>query len=589
MPILSLKRTHRPIKDYYKALEKFEQLGFTHETAVRVAFQSLLEHCAKKRSWTLVPEYAISLRQGKRIVIDGALVDEYRLTHGFWEAKDIHDDLPAEVECKFADGYPRDNILFQTPKRAILWQDGLQVLDVDLTDANRLIETLEMFFDHRPEEYRAWEEASAHFKEQVAEIGQHLVQLIQKERQSNARFIAAFREFMENCRQSIDPNLSEATVEEMLVQHLLTERLFLTVFNNSDFVHRNVIANEIENVIRALTSRSFSRNSFQKSLDRYYVAIERAAATLHSYSQKQDFLNTVYEQFFQGYSEKVADTHGIVYTPQPIVDFMVRSVAHILEREFGQSLGNKGVHIIDPFVGTGNFIVRMMREIPLTELEFKYASELHCNEVMLLPYYIASMNIEHEYFDVIGQYKSFEGICLVDTFELAAHKKSQQMGLDFLKKNAARVQAQQEQNITVIIGNPPYNMGQVNENDNNKNRKYKIMDQRVRGTYAKDSNAKLKSALYDTYVKAIRWASDRVDETGIVAFVTNNSFLDALAFDGMRKHLVEDFDTLYILDLGGNARRDGSVSNSNVFGIKVGVSINLLINVDPISNHELSQ
>ena len=209
----------------------------------------------------------------------------------------------------------------------------------------------------------------------------------------------------------------------MLIQHLLTERLFRTVFNMPYFTRRNVIASEIENVIDALTSHAFSRDGFLQSLDRFYDAIESTARTISDFSQKQHFLNTVYEQFFQGFSVKVADTHGIVYTPQPIVDFMVKSVAAILEREFGRSLADEGVHIIDPFVGTGNFIVRMMREIPRTALERKYKGELHCNEVMLLPYYIASMNIEHEYFDATGVYEPFEGICLVDTFDLAEDRQ----------------------------------------------------------------------------------------------------------------------------------------------------------------------
>ena len=213
---------------------------------------------------------------------------------------------------------------------------------------------------------------------------------------------AAFRGFHEKCRQSLNPNLSEAAVEEMLIQHLLTERIFRTVFDNPDFTRRNVIASEIENVIDALTSQSFSRDSFLQRLDRFYVAIERNAVTITDFSRKQAFLNTVYEQFFQGFSVKVADTHGIVYTPQPIVDFMVKSVEHILHTEFKRSLSDSGVHIIDPFVGTGNFIVRIMREISGFALADKYRSELHCNEVMLLPYYIASMNIEHQFFEMTG-------------------------------------------------------------------------------------------------------------------------------------------------------------------------------------------
>ena len=592
MPSLTLKPTHKPIKAYYESLKQFDRLSVTHETAVCSAFQFLLEYCGRQFNWTLVPEHSITSLdkrgqggsgQNKRIVVDGALIDDFQLTHGYWEAKDIHDDLPSEVARKFEAGYPRDNILFQTPQRAILWQNNQRVLDADLTDPTQLIETLQTFFAHRPQEYAEWEEAVSQFKGKVPALGDSLAALIQKERGANPHFTTVFGDFHEKCRQSINPNLSEAAVEEMLIQHLLTERIFRTVFSNPDFTHRNVIAREIETVINALTSQSFSRDDFLQSLDRFYIAIERTAKTINDFSQKQGFLNTVYEQFFQGFSVKVADTHGVVYTPQPIVDFMVRSVAHILQTEFGgghrgraataPTISDRDVHIIDPFVGTGNFIVRTMREIRRTALAEKYTTELHCNEVMLLPYYIASMNIEHEFYEAIGRYQPFEGICLVDTFDLAENR---QLPL-FAPENTRRVEEQKGTPMFVIIGNPPYNVGQINENDNNKNRKYETMDGRVAETYAKDSTATNKNALADPYIKAIRWASDRIEDEGVVAFVTNNSFLDGVAFDGMRKHLADDFDAIYILDLGGNARKGLKVSDANVFGIRVGVSINLFV------------
>ena len=580
MATLNLKPTNKPIQDYYDALDQFDQLGFTHETAVRSAFQFLLQHYGRAFNWTLVPEHSMTpLIRGargvknRRIVIDGALIDDFNLIHGYWEAKDIHDNLPIQVQRKFEAGYPRDNILFQTPHRAILWQNDRQVLDVDLTDRAQLIETLQTFCSHRPQAYVEWETAVTQFKDKVPALGKGLAELIEKERGTSRQFATAFRVFHEKCCQSINPNLSEAAVEEMLIQHLLTERLFRTVFDNPDFTRRNVIANEIEKVIDALTSHSFSRDGFLRSLDRFYISIEDTARTVSDFSQKQGFLNTVYEQFFQGFSVKVADTHGVVYTPQPIVDFMVRSVEEILGAEFNRSLSDSGVHIIDPFVGTGNFIVRIMREIQKTALADKYQSELHCNEVMLLPYYIASMNIEHELFEATSTYQPFEGVCLVDTFELA---EDRQLPL-FALENTRRVEDQKKAPMFVIIGNPPYNVGQVNENDNNKNRKYPMMDAQVKETYAKDSTARNKNALADPYVKAIRWASDRIGEEGVVAFITNNGFLDGVAFDGMRKHLAADFDAIYILDLGGNARKGLKVSDANVFGIRVGVSINLFV------------
>ena len=577
MKTLNLKPIHKPIKNYYAALNQFDRLGVTHESAVRSAFQSLLQHYGGKLKWTLVPEYPIN-RQGSRIVVDGALIDIFNLNHGYWEAKDIHDDLPSEVMRKFEAGYPRDNILFQTPHRAILWQNAQPVLDADLTNSKELIGTLETFFSHRAPEYTDWEEAVAHFKTVVPELGESLAILIQSERESNDRFKPAFAEFYEKCRQAINPNLSESAVEEMLIQHLLTERIFRTVFDNPDFTRRNVIAVEIEKVIDALTSQTFSRDDFLRNLDRFYDTIERTAATISDFSQKQGFLNTVYEQFFQGFSVKVADTHGIVYTPQPIVDFMVRSVEEILQTEFNRSLSDSGVHIIDPFVGTGNFIVRIMREIRKTALSQKYQSELHCNEVMLLPYYIASMNIEHEFYEAMGKYQPFEQICLVDTFELAEDTDYYADSL-FTADNTRRVENQKETPMFVIIGNPPYNARQVDDSDNNRNRKYPTMDARVRETYTQDSTATLRNQLSDPYVKAIRWAADRIGEDGIVAFVTNNSFIDNMAFDGMRKHLADDFAAIYILDLSGNVRKNPKLSGTthNVFGIQVGVSINFLI------------
>ena len=575
MKTLNLKPTHKPVKAYYESLQRFESIGVSHETAVRSAFQTLLEHCGKQFSWILVPEHSMRGVKNRRIVVDGALIDNFQLPHGYWEAKDIHDDLPVEVLHKFEKGYPRDNILFQTPHRAILWQNNQPTLDADLTDPTQLIHTLETFFSHRPQEYAEWEEAVAQFKDRVPALGNGLAELIEKERGTNREFTTAFAAFHEKCRQSINPNLSEAAVEEMLIQHLLTERIFRTVFSNSEFTRRNVIAREIETVITALMSHAFSREDFLHSLDPFYVAIERTAATIDDFSQKQGFLNTVYEQFFQGFSVEVSDTHGVVYTPQPIVDFMVRSVEEILGAEFNRSLSDSGVHIIDPFVGTGNFIVRTMREIRPTALEEKYTTELHCNEVMLLPYYIASMNIEHGFYEATGDYQPFEGICLVDTFELAEDRQLPLFALD----NTRRVEAQKETPMFVVIGNPPYNVGQVNENDNNKNRKYETIDARVKDTYAKASTATNKNALADPYVKAIQWASDRIGNEGVIAFVTNNSFLDNVAFDGMRKHLADDFDVIYILDLSGNVRKNPKLSGTthNVFGIQVGVSINFFV------------
>ena len=573
MPTLNLKPTHKSITAYYDALDRYRQHGVTHETAVRAAFQALLEACAKQRNWTLICEQTLRIPGKNPLRLDGALLDEHSLPRGTWEAKGVHGNLLTEIEKKFDVGYPQDNILFQTPERAILYQNGHEVLDADITERDSLVTVLKAFFAYERANATQWHAAVARFKDIVPEIGTEAAELIKTQHRTNAQFRADFAAFHQLCQAAINPNLSEAAVEEMLIQHLLTERIFRTVFENPDFTTRNIIAREIENVLKAPLNTAYSRGEFLRRLDPFYREIERQAATLVDFSQKQHFLNTVYEQFFQGFSVKQADTHGIVYTPQPIVDFMVNSVAHVLQTGFGRALADEGVHIIDAFVGTGNFIVRLMREIPKTQLEPKYRNELWCNEVLLLPYYIASLNIEHEFYEATGEYLPFEGISLVDTFDLAEER---QLSL-LTEENTARVEKQKALPMFVVIGNPPYNAGQVNENDNNKNRKYPAMDARIEATYAKDSTATLKNSLYDPYVKSLRWASDRIGKEGIVALVTNNSFLDGTSFDGMRKHLSADFDEIYILDLGGNARKDKLVADASVFGIRVGVSISLFV------------
>ena len=573
MPKLNLKPTHKPIRDYYATLQQYEQHNATHEGAVSNPFAFLLDTCARQLNATLIPQYGMHTPKGNRIVIDGVVLDEYGLPFAYWEAKDIDDDLLKAVAEKRDAGYPLDNTLFQTPQRAILYQNGQVALDVDITEPASLIAALQYLFAYVPPALDNWQTAVSDFRTYVPDLARALKALIDQRHETDPAFKEAFTGFYDICRTSINPELSQDAVEEMLIQHILTERIFRTVFNRSDFTHRNIIAREIENVSYVLMRHEVSRDVFLEPLDRFYVAIEQAATLCKDFSHKQHFLNTFYEKFFQGFSEDVADTHGIVYTPQPIVDFMVSSVEHSLKTEFDRSLSDTGVHIIDPFVGTGNFIVRLMQDIRGTALETKYRNELYCNEVMLLPYYIASLNIEQEYFQRTGAYLPFGGIVLADTFEMLEPEQ----GELFTRENTERVQRQKAADMFVVIGNPPYNAWQVNENDNNKNRKYKTMDKQIAETYAKDSKATLKNALYDPYVKAIRWASKRIGAEGIVAFVTNNGFLEGLAFDGMRKHLVEDFDAIYILDLGGNARKGLKVSDANVFGIRVGVSINLFV------------
>ena len=592
MPQLNLKPNHKSVRDYYITLQQYDKHDITHEGAVSSPFDTLLHTCAKQVNGTFVPQYPMRTAADNRIIIDGTILDEYGLPFAYWEAKDMDDDLARAVIDKREAGYPLDNILFQNPQRAILYQNGHEVLDLDITEPANLIAALQFLCSYTAPALDNWQTAVADFRTHVPDLASELKERIEQRHETDPAFKKAFTDFYETCRTSINPELSQDAVEEMLIQHILTERIFRTVFDRSDFTRRNIIAREIENVSDVLMRHSMSRDEFLGPLNRFYVAIEQAATLCKDFSQKQHFLNTFYEKFFQGFSEDVADTHGIVYTPQPIVDFMVKSVAHILETEFGRSLSDTGVHIIDPFVGTGNFIVRLMQDIQGTALEAKYRHELHCNEVMLLPYYIASLNIEQEYFERMGTYLPFEGIALADTFELF---EGQQRHIMFTQENTERVERQKAADMFVVIGNPPYNMGQVNENDNNKNRKYKTMDALLRETYSQDSKATNKNALSDPYVKAILWASKRIGKEGIVAFVTNNSFLDGIAFDGMRKHLYQDFNRIYILDLKGNVRKDSMREGipigekHTVFGLAamVGITVTFFVKSRHYHDHKI--
>lgn len=574
----SPKATQRCIKAYYETLKQYEGQAVSHETAVRSAFQTLLADMAKSRHWVLVPELP-SEGPGRTLIRpDGTLRDDFLIPRGYWEAKDSADDLDAEITKKIAKGYPLSNIIFEDTRTGVLYQDAREALRVDLRDPRQLTDLLNAFFTYSEPNIDQFEKAVDEFKERVPELAKGLTAKIAEAHRDNGRFKGAFASFFEVCKASLNPNLSQAAVDEMLVQHLLTERLFRTIFADSDFTRRNVVAAEVEKVVAALVSKSFNRAEFLKGLDRFYIAIEDAARAIDDFTDKQHFLNTVYERFFQGYSVKVADTHGIVYTPQPIVDFMCASVAEVLETEFGKPLGSPGVQILDPCTGTGNFVVNLLRRIPKQALSRVYRGQLFANEVMLLPYYIASLNIEHAYYELTGQYEPFEGLCFVDTLDMAEHAQSE---FGFMtEENTERVKRQKAAPITVIIGNPPYNVGQLNENDNNKNRKYPVIDQRIHDTYAADSKATLKNQLYDAYVKFFRWATDRLeDRDGIVCFVSNNSFVDQLAFDGMRKHLLADFTHIHHIDLHGNVRKNPKLSGTthNVFGIQVGVGVTVAV------------
>jgi len=586
-PTTTIKPAQKAIQNYYAALQTYGDLNVSHETGVRTAFQTLLNDTARSNGWTLITEQTLKVG-GKTIRPDGTLRDEFNLPRGYWESKDTADDLDNEIHKKTAKGYPLTNTIFEDTRYAALYQDGHERFRADLTSPQALADLLNLFLTYAAPDIEGFDQAVGEFKERVPELAKGLADKIAEAHKTNKKFQTAYATFYELCKTALNPNISQAAVDEMLVQHLLTERLIRKIFDNPEFTRRNVIAAEVEKVIDALVSHSFNRDEFLKSLDRFYRAIEAAAHNLEDFSDKQQFLNSIYERFFQGYSVKTADTHGIVYTPQPIVDFMCASVVEVLQTEFGKSLGDDDVVILDPATGTGNFIVNLLRRAPKRDLEAMYKNRLFANEIMLLPYYIAALNIEHAYYDLAGQYEAFEGLCFVDTLDIAEGAQSR---FSFMTEaNTARVERQKAAPITVIIGNPPYNMGQANENDNNKNRAYEVIDKRIRETYSRDSRSTAKNALFDAYVKFFRWSVDRLqNRDGIVCMVTNNSFVDQIALDGMRKHLLHDFTRIYHVDLHGNVRKNPKLSGTthNVFGIQVGVGITIAVRSQNHSEHSL--
>jgi predicted helicase len=564
-------QNHPAITSYYTELASLRAHGLTNETQTRPAFREMLRALSGERHLRFEEEVPVGDKKNRKV--DGAVQDEYAPL-GYWEAKDEKDKLELEVQRKIKAGYPLSNIIFEDTRKAILWQNGKHADTFDITKPDELSQLLHRFFTHTEADREGFEDAVRDFVVRIPELARALLKKIDDE-SSNPKFQKAFGRFFVTCQTALNPNIKESAVKEMLVQHLLTERLFKKVFQNDEWFSHNVIAQEIDTVIDALASRNWNRAGFLKSLDPFFNVIEHRAKTLPDYSGKQAFLNNVYERFFQGYSTETADTMGIVYTPQEIVDWMCASVERVLQTEFGKTLATPGVKVLDPCTGTGNFIVNILGRIPNVDLPQKYAEDLFANEIMLLPYYVASGNIEHEYFERMQEYSGFEGLCFADTLDLFQGAQASM----FAEENTARVEKQKSAELTVIIGNPPYNVGQKNENDNNKNRTYKKLDDEIRKTYAKQSRATLQNKLYDPYVRFFKWASERLNgKDGVICFVTNNSFLDQHAFDGMRKCLGEEFNHIWHLDLHGNVRKNPKLSGTthNVFGIQVGVGITIL-------------
>ena len=392
---------------------------------------------------------------------------------------------------------------------------------------------------------------------------------------------AAFDEFLAEIRDDLNDSISVQEAIEMLAQHLITRPVFDALFEGYSFAGNNPVSKAMEAVLSVLDAHHIEKEA--ESLERFYDSVKRRAQGIDSAEAKQRIVVELYDKFFRNAFPKMTERLGIVYTPVEVVDFIIHSVNEVLQSEFGQTLGSKGVHILDPFTGTGTFITRLLQSglIKPEELEHKYKNEIHANEIVLLAYYIAAINIEAVYHSLSGgDYAPFEGICLTDTFHL--YEQDKDLLAHLMPDNSNRRTSQKARDVRVIFGNPPYSAKQGSANDNAANIAYRSLDQSIRETYASHSKATNKNALYDSYIRAIRWASDRIGQAGIVAFVSNAGWIDANTTDGLRQCLVKEYASIHVFHLRGNARTSGELrrkEKDNVFGMgtRTPVAITLLV------------
>ncbi|MBU4487182.1 MAG: N-6 DNA methylase [Candidatus Delongbacteria bacterium] len=567
------------INQYYSNLDKAVQFGKSmNETSIRNYFWNLLNDYAHKHHYEMITEVSCRGTKGKTVRPDGILKNAFGLDVGLWESKDEKDIIDDEIDAKQKKGYPLFNILFEDSQTAVLFQRGIEIMRVSMRDPDELHKIITAFISYKDETIYKFEDALGKFTQDIPVIVETLRKKIEDTRGKNKIFIEKSESFLALCKAEINPEITEADIREMMIQHILTSDIFNKIFDDPEFHRHNNIACELENLIAALFTYS-ERKNLLGSIEHYYDAINSAAAGIPDHHEKQKFLKVLYENFYKVYNPKAADRLGVVYTPNEIVKFMIESTDHLLHKHFGKTLADKNVEILDPATGTGTFITSLIDYLPNQDLKYKYNNEIHANEVAILPYYVANLNIEFTFKQKMGYYEEFKNLCFVDTLDNTdaleySGKQHDLFGLSF--ENSERIKRQNSKKISVIIGNPPYNANQKNENENNKKREYPYIDKRIKDTYVRESTAQ-KTKVYDMYARFIRWASDRVDGDGVVAFITNNSFINARGFDGFRKCVQNEFDFAYIIDLDGDVRNNPAQAKGNVFGIMVGVSITFLV------------
>ncbi len=431
---------------------------------------------------------------------------------------------------------------------------------------------------------RYWEQWS----EDVAKIAQqHITRINVMLEDKTSTVYKEFQKFMKSIRHNINDSISEQQAIEMLSQHLITKPVFEALFETYSFVNNNPVSQAMESILELLDKQGLLKE--QEQLENFYDSVRVRAEGIDNLKAKQDIIIQLYDKFFKVGFKETTERLGIVFTPTEVVDFIIHSVDDVLKKHFGKSLASEGVHVLDPFTGTGTFVTRLLQSglIPKEDLLRKYTQEIHANEIVLLSYYIAAINIEETFHSLYGgEYVPFEGIVLTDTFESTEKENSFEDML--FNENNKRLNKQREKTIFAIIGNPPYSARQRNENDNNQNRKYPILDKRMEETFIKNSKATATHSVYDTYLKAIRWGTDRIGEQGVVGFIVGNSFIERISMDGVRYSLYKELNYIHVINLKGGIRGktgdDAKKEGQNVFDIMTGVAIVILIK-DGSENH----
>lgn len=423
-----------------------------------------------------------------------------------------------------------------------------------------------------------WEE----WAKDIAQIAKRHIQRIEELVSPGGMAREPFEKFLKGLRDSLNDGITDGEAVDMLAQHMITLPVFEALFSGAEFASSNPVSIAMERMIDALRKYTLETDEEKRELSELYRSVEIRAESIRTDAGRQRIIKELYEKFFSQAFTKTSEKMGIVYTPNQIVDYILRSADALLKHEFGQSFADENVHILDPFTGTGTFIVNLINNqelMPSDSIVYKYANELHCNEIMLLAYYIATINIEHAYHArVSGDYVPFPGAVLTDTFQMT--EEGDPLDLEIFTQNSQRVIAQNKLPVRVIIGNPPYSIGQKNANDNNQNMKYKTLDGRISDTYARQSQAGLVKSLYDPYIRAFRWSGDRIGDRGIVCFVTNSGWLDTRSMDGFRKAMEEEYSGVYIYNLRGNQKSvNWRAEGGKVFGSgsQAGIAITMLV------------